>query len=62
MAITHITSLAQLDGILNKSPEKLTVSWYCVLTWHRTHPVLTYLTGHRLSCYVVRIILPLDVN
>lgn len=25
MAITHITSLAQLDGVLSKSPEKLTV-------------------------------------
>jgi len=56
MAITHITSLSQLDAVLKKSPTKLTVSRNCALAWHGTHLVPTYLTGHRLPRYVVGVV------
>ena len=51
MSITHLNSLSQLDGILSKDKEKLSVSLSNTLTFRPAQNQI--ITGHRLPRNVV---------
>lgn len=51
MSITHITSTSQLDGILSKSKDKLTVRRN--RSWHSLPALTQCPAGHRLPCNMV---------